>query len=113
MQIQKKEKDTKIHSIKFYAMDNKQEVGHAYLFLIYNQCSGYYYGLLEDVFVKEEHRKHGVGTRLVDAVIIECKERQLHHLIATSRYSRLHIHQWYKKLGFKDYGKEFRIDFNS
>ena len=111
MEIQKKEKSSYLKSLKFYVMDNKQEVGHAYLFLIYNQGGGYFYGLLEDVFVKEAYRKQGLGTQLVQAIIEECKSQKLDHLIATSRYSRTHIHNWYQKVGFKDYGKEFRIDF--
>ena len=111
MEISKKEKNSTLQAVKFFAMDNNREIGHAYLYLIYNQCGGYYYGLLEDVFVKEEYREKGVGTDLVKEIILEVKERKLHHLIATSRYSRTHIHKWYEKLGFSDYGKEFRIDF--
>lgn len=67
--------------------------------------------MLEDVFFKKELRGQGWGTFLVKKVIEEAKRQKCYKLIATSRYSRPQVHQWYKKLGFKDYGKEFRIDF--
>jgi hypothetical protein len=31
-------------------------------------------------------------------------------IIATSRFGRENIHEWYQKLGFKKFGFEFRID---
>ena len=41
-------------------MDNKQEVGHAYLFLIYNQGGDYFYGLLEDVLFTTDNSNSGI-----------------------------------------------------
>ena len=42
-------------------------------------------------------------------IIEEAKNIGCYKLIACSRYSRPQIHEWYKKLGFEDYGKEFKI----
>jgi GNAT superfamily N-acetyltransferase len=69
------------------------------------------FGFMEDVYVAEEMHGQGLGASLVEKVIAMAKERGCYKLVATSRYPREKIHQLYIKLGFKDYGKEFRIDF--
>ena len=97
--------------IKFTAEDNNKEVGRAYLYLIYNDLHKEPYGLLEDVFVEGEYRSHGIGRELVLTVIKEAKACGCYKLVGFSRYSREQIHRFYKSLGFKDYGVEFRIDF--
>ncbi len=98
-------------AIKIIAEENGKIAGRAYLYLIYNDLHEYPYGLLEDVFVEEEFRSVGVGTKLVQAVIEEAKNQKCYKLIATSRESREGVHNWYEKIGFKKYGIEFRMDF--
>lgn len=98
-------------AIKFSIIDQGRVVGRAYLYLIHNDLYDKPYGLLEDVYVQEEYRSHGIGNQLLKAVMTEAKSRGCPKLIGTSRYSRPQVHQWYEKLGFKDYGKEFRMDF--
>ncbi|MBU2542002.1 GNAT family N-acetyltransferase [Patescibacteria group bacterium] len=97
--------------IKFTAEDDDKEVGRAYLYLIHNDLHEEPYGLLEDVFVEGECRSQGIGRELVLAVIEEAKVQKCYKLIGTSRYSRENVHRFYKSLGFKDHGIEFRIDF--
>ena len=45
------------------------------------------FGLLEDVYVDEASRGHGLGTEIVTAVIAEAKARGCYKLVATSRRS--------------------------
>lgn len=101
----------KKYVIKFIAEDDDKEVGRAYLYLIHNDLHEEPYGLLEDVFVDGEYRSQGIGRELVLAVIEEAKVQKCYKLIGTSRYSRENVHRFYKSLGFKDHGIEFRIDF--
>ncbi|MFH1291843.1 MAG: GNAT family N-acetyltransferase [bacterium] len=108
MQIEKQEQASK--AIKILAKDGERIAGYAFLYLIYN-VREQPYGLLEYVFVEEDYRKQGVGTELVKAVIQEAKDRDCYKLIGTTRYFKTHVHQWYESLGFKDWGKEFRMDF--
>jgi len=68
------------------------------------------FGLLEDVYVDESVRGSGLGTEIVNAVVTEAKGRGCYKLVATSRYARPKVHELYVRLGFKDHGKEFRID---
>jgi GNAT superfamily N-acetyltransferase len=51
-----------------------------------------------------------LGGELVKAVVAEAKRLGCYKLIGTSRAERASVHAWYKNLGFKDYGKEFRMD---
>ena len=109
MEIKTREKQTKV--VEFLAEEGGKQVGHARLFLIFNDFHVEPYGLLEYVFVEEEFRSKGLGGQLVEAVIEEAKKQKCYKLVATSRYGRDKIHDWYKKLGFEDRGKEFRMDF--
>jgi GNAT superfamily N-acetyltransferase len=97
--------------MRFAVNEDGQELGHAYLYLIKNDGRSSPCGLMEDVFVAESARSKGVGTKLVKLVIEEAKKRGCYKLLGTSRYARPEVHAWYEKLGFKDYGKEFRMDF--
>lgn len=108
MELKKQEKQT--NAIKFEAVESGKVIGRAYLYLIHNDLHSKPYGLLEDVFVEEEYRGQGIGTKLIQAVIKEAKEKGCYKLIGTSRHFRPKVHEMYEKLGFKNYGVEFRIN---
>ena len=62
------------------------------------------------VFIKEAlHRLVEVYYRI--GLIEEAKNQGCYKLICTSRNSKPRVHSLYEKIGFKDWGKEFRIDF--
>ena len=82
-----------------------------YLFLMWNSLHPQPFGLLEDVYVDEAFRGHGLGTEIVTAVFAKAKARGCYKLVATSRHSRRREHELYLRPGFNDHGKEFRIDF--
>lgn len=96
--------------IRLAAIENGQEVGHMFLYVLHNDSREAPFALLEDVFVKENFRQRGVGGTLVHEAIVLAKLAGCYKIIGTSRYSRPEVHAWYGRLGFKDYGKEFRID---
>jgi len=87
-------------------------VGRAYLYVMTNDLHERPFGLMEDVFVDAEHRGSEIGTTLVKRVIAEAKRCRCYKLIATSRHARNRVHALYDRLGFKDHGREFRIDFS-
>ena len=99
------------YAVKIVAEENGRVFGRAYLYVIFNDLGRGPYGLLEDVFVEEIFRSRGVGSQLVKAVVEEAKARGCSRLIATSRHTRPEVHKWYEGLGFRDYGKEFIMDF--
>lgn len=97
--------------IKFSIKKDNKEIVRAYLYLMKNDLHKQPFGLMEDVFVEESLRSKGYGTKIVKELIKEAKKQNCYKLIATSRYQREKVHKLYKKLGFKNWGKEFRMDF--
>ncbi len=108
MQIKKEQKE---NAIRLSAVENGEELGAMYLYLIRNDSHKEPYGLLEDLLVKEEHRKKGIGSLLVKEALAEAKRLNCYKVIGTSRMARENVHSFYEKLGLKKYGYEFRIDF--
>lgn len=97
-------------AIRFSATEDGKEVGRAFLYIIKNDLHDQSYGFMEDLFVEESHRKHGIGRQLVEEMIAEAKIRGCYKILGTSRRERPEVHEFYKKFGFKDYGLEFRLD---
>ena len=98
--------------VRRYALiDEKEEIGHVYLYLIENDLHDKPYGLIEDLFIIEEKRGWGLGKELMRHIIEEAREIGCYKLIATSRDEKERVHKFYKELGFKEWGREFRIDF--
>jgi GNAT superfamily N-acetyltransferase len=106
----KKEKIKGDRGIKILLEKDGKLMGRAYLYLIENDLHDKPYGLLEDLYIEEEYRGQKIGSELVQAVIDEAKKLGCYKLISQSRYDREKVHEFYKKLGFKDYGKNFRLD---
>jgi GNAT superfamily N-acetyltransferase len=96
--------------VRFSVKDGDKEIGRAYLYLLTNDLHEAPFGFLEDVMIEEAYRNQGIGQKLIPEIMKEAKERGCYKLIGTSRYEREGVHKFYEKLGFKDYGKEFRLD---
>ena len=109
MEIRKEKRE---NAIRLSAVENGEELGAMYLYLIKNDSHKEPYGFLEDLFVKEEHRKKGIGSLLVKEAIEEAKRLGCYKLIGTSRMERENVHAFYEKLGLKKYGYEFRINLS-
>jgi len=110
--------DTKINKknieasgVKFFIEDNGKEIARAFLYIMHNGLKKEPFGLLEDIFVDEQLRGHGTGSQLLKMVIEEAKKQGCYKLVATSRYGKDNIHDWYIRTGFEDFGKEFKMYF--
>ncbi|HEY7600940.1 MAG TPA: GNAT family N-acetyltransferase [Methylomirabilota bacterium] len=98
--------------LRFAVDQDGREVARAYLYLAENDLHPrQWFGLLEDVFVDEAGRGQGIGAALVRHVIDEARRRGCYKLIATSRDERPRVHALYRRLGFAEWGREFRLDF--
>jgi len=95
--------------IKFEYKENGKVLGRAYLYLMRNDLHKEPFGFVEDVFVDESIRGKGIGKALMHDLIKEAKEQKCYKIILTSRYERENVHKFYKDLGFKDHGKEFKM----
>ena len=102
--------EKKSYAVKFTAEENGKILGRAYLYIMFNDLHKEPFGFIEDVFVEEGNRGKGIGTKLVQAAIAEARKQNCYKIICTSRYENEQVHALYSKLGFKDCGKEFRID---
>ncbi|MEK6894640.1 MAG: GNAT family N-acetyltransferase [Nanoarchaeota archaeon] len=105
-------RDVGATGIKLYVTDEGKEIARAYLYFLSNDLHTRPFGLMEDVFVDSSQRGSGIGTRLTQRVIQEARDRGCYKLICTSRHEKPEVHRLYLRLGFKDHGKEFRIDFS-
>ncbi|MBI5398255.1 GNAT family N-acetyltransferase [Candidatus Woesearchaeota archaeon] len=104
------QKDISALGVKLCVNDCEKEVGRAYLYILHNDLHKEPFGFLEDVFVEEAYRGQGLGTKILTALIDEAKRRGCYKLVGTSRHARPKVHELYKSLGFKDQGREFRLD---
>jgi GNAT superfamily N-acetyltransferase len=96
--------------VRFSISGPDGEIARAYLYILTNDLHAEPFGLLEDVYVDESERGGGLGTALVNEVIAAAREAGCYKLIATSRASRPKVHALYERLGFANYGLEFRLD---
>lgn len=98
--------------VRFSCVVDGKEVARAYLYVLTNDLHAEPFGLLEDVYVSPDHRSSGHARALLAEVIARATVERCYKLIATSRNdgTRQDVHDWYIRLGFKDYGTEFRMN---
>ncbi|QQS61106.1 MAG: GNAT family N-acetyltransferase [Candidatus Moraniibacteriota bacterium] len=96
---------------RFSFSQEGHEIARARLYILRNDLHEKPFGFMEDVFVQEFVRGKGWGKKLIEVVREKAREMGCYKLIATSREERESVHILYKKFGFKQRGKEFRIDF--
>lgn len=97
--------------IKITLEENSRIIGRGFLYLLHNHLHAEPFGLMEDVFVEEAFRGKGYGEKIVTAVIEEARKQGCYKLICTSQFSNERAHHLYEKVGFKNYGNEFRMEF--
>lgn len=66
-------------------------------------------GILEDVVVEEKERSKGLGTRIIEFAISECKRKNCYKLALSSNKKREKAHEFYMKRGFSLHGYSFSI----
>lgn len=98
------------YGIRYSKKVRGKEIARARLFILYNDLHDRPFGFLEDVFVYESARGQGIATTMCKRIIADARKRKCYKIVATSRYSRPHVHKIYESLGYRDHGKEFRID---
>jgi GNAT superfamily N-acetyltransferase len=96
---------------EFLIHDEDRQVARGYLFIIRNLLHTEPYGFMEDIYVESDCRSLGYGSEIVQGIIQKAKDLGCYKLIATSRTGRPKVHDLYKKIGFEQYGVEFRMNF--
>ncbi len=82
----------------FIAEIDGKVVGYGGIWLILDE------GHITNIAVSKEYRGLGVGNRLVEALIIHCRENDIRNMTLEVRESNLVAQNLYKKYGFLEYG---------
>jgi GNAT superfamily N-acetyltransferase len=97
--------------IKFSIVDvNEREIARASIIIGKNELHDKQFGFMEDVFVVPDQRGKGYMSKVVKQVLAEAKRRECYKVIATARDLRPEVHDIYLHYGFKNWGREFRMD---
>ncbi len=107
---QVKKKDS--YSIYISIWDKNKKVAWSYVYVLTNELHDEPFGLLENVYVEEDYRGSGIGTKIVKESISAAKKAGCYKLIGTSRTPKKKLHKFYEGLGFTKHGFEFRMDFD-
>jgi GNAT superfamily N-acetyltransferase len=107
MEIKKKQIESQ--GIKLFIEQDGREVARAFLYILRNDFRNRIFGYMEDVFVAESMRGQGLGTIIINELIKTAKEIGCYKIISTSRHGRGKVHALYERLGFKNFGIEFKM----
>lgn len=95
------------HNFIFVATDNNKIIG----FITFSIRDVVRYpkpiAELDELFVSENYRKHGVGKLLMNEVEKKAKELDCYRLYIESHYDHKTAHKFYESLGYTNYGYHF------
>ncbi len=98
---------------KLVLREQGREIARIWIYFIRNDLHTEPYAVLEDLFVQEACRGKGYGKQLIREALDEARKEGCYKVIMTSRHERKNVHELYLKLGFTDYGKEFRLSLGA
>lgn len=106
----KKEIKKDAFAVKIILEEESKILGWAFVYIMFQDRHPGPYAYLENVYVEQEYRSRGLGTKLVELAIAEAKERGCYKIIGTSKLEKTSVHAFYEKHGFQKMGYEFRMD---
>lgn len=104
-----KQKIIQARGIKLFIEQDGKEIARVFLYIMKNDLRDQPFGYMEDVFVDENQRGKGLATELVKKLIDLAKENNCYKIVCTSRHGKEKVHQLYEKIGFKNFGIEFKM----
>ena len=99
-----------LYAVKLTAEEGGKIIAWGFLYIIKNDRHPEPYGLIENIYVEQEYRGQGIGSRLLRDLVQEGKERGCYKLVMQSRHSKPEVHALYERTGFKNHGLNFRMD---
>lgn len=95
----------------YIALANKEVIGTFALIIMDNLGhKGAPSGIVEDVVVHPEWRGKGVGKKMMQFAMEQCKERGCYKMALSSNIKREDAHRFYESLGFKKHGYSFIVE---
>ena len=68
-------------------------------------------GIVEDVVVSPEWQGRGVGRKMMELAMAECRKYDCYKLVLSSNKKREDAHRFYESLGFQRHGYSFMVEF--
>ena len=68
-------------------------------------------GVVEDVAVARAHQGRGIGRRMMEAALEECRESRCYKMMLSSNLKREAAHAFYESLDFEKHGYSFKVVF--
>lgn len=62
---------------------------------------------LDELFILESYRKHGIGKQLMEHIELTAREHNCYRLYIESSYRFKGAHAFYEKIGYTNYGYHF------
>jgi len=105
-----KQEKIKSGGFKIKILNEGKEVGRLFLYILFNDLHKNPFAIIEDVFVEEDFRQQGLSKKLLEKAIDEARKVKCYKVLMWSRYSKPYVHRIYRNMGFKEWGKEFRMN---
>lgn len=99
------------HKRYYVAKLGKSTVGVVGLTLNQSLVEAGNFAVIEELVVSEQHRRKGIGQKLLDACLSFAKEQKCQSVVLTTGLERFAAHKLYEKNGFVNVGVKFIIDF--
>jgi GNAT superfamily N-acetyltransferase len=68
-------------------------------------------GVVEDVVVTLKHQSQGIGRRMMEVALENCRQSGCYKMALSSNLKREAAHAFYESLGFEKHGYSFRVVF--
>jgi GNAT superfamily N-acetyltransferase len=96
----------------YIAVLNDKVVGTLELLIMDNMAHlGTPSGIVEDVVVQSDFRGQGIGKKMMQFALDECRKAGCYKMTLSSNLRRDRAHHFYESLGFKKHGYSFQISF--
>ncbi len=100
------------HDGYYFSIDEGEGIiARGCLFLLTDSPGAPLHGSIQGVWVHPGHRRQGLATKILEALLKEADERGCTHVTGTVRVGRREALALYKSLGVERYGHAIKITF--
>jgi diamine N-acetyltransferase len=83
--------------------NNSELIGYAVIGFGFSLEFGGRDALLDEFYLREQHRGSGIGTQVLTVVEQLCREKQILALHLEADYVNARVHEFYKRVGYRDH----------
>ena len=97
------------YGLRYSVKRRGKEIGRAFLYFMYNDIKGKWFGYIEDLHIDELYRGKGIGSNLIKLMIKRCKKEGGYKVELVTGYDNTGARALYEKLGFKKLGTDYKM----